>query len=253
MLVYAHLGHEIIHPDCPGCVASQEEEQKRHEQELRRRDQDQVREGFPRRSLMPRGLWKKTFENWLGEGLAYARAKEYAGNFRGRDYRSLMLYSKENGTGKTHLCAAIANRIFARWDGDPAPLPQCPVLYHTGPNLLLRVRATYHVRPEEGHETEQELYRSVAGVPLLILDDVGKEASRQASDHTQRVYFHIVDERYNAGLPILIASNRTLDEIEQFLGPIAGPAVVDRLTEMLRGKVIELRGPSYRKRMVAGD
>ena len=78
---------------------------------------------------------------------------------------------------------------------------------------------------------------------LLILDDVGKE---RPSEHTREVYFYIIDERYKAGLPVVITSNLPL-EGQPSLCDLMGPSTVDRLIGMTRGRVIELKGKSYRQ------
>lgn len=255
--VNGQRGRALSHVDCPRCREAKLEAEIAREQQVRLERQGEVREDFPRRALMPRKLWKQTFQSWVGKRGEMGVAKSYADNFpqewRPWGYHSLMLFSRLNGTGKTHLCAAIANQIFALWNDDPDPRPGCPVLYHTDPTLLVRIRATYNVRPgeESWRETEKEVYDSIAGKPLLILDDVGKDRPQRASEHTKRVYFHIVDERYNAELPMVLASNMTLAEMETFLGSVTGPAVVSRLTEMLQGKVVELSGPDYRKKLAA--
>lgn len=243
----------LRHRDCPECRRAKLEAERRREFEAKAQARKAARDAFPLKAQMPRHLWGKTFDNFFGQTSAAKVVREFAEGFpikRPFDYRSLMLYSKTNGLGKTHLAGAIANRIFDRWEEEECPGMACPVLYHTGPNLLLRVRSTYHIRPDEApwRETEAELYASLRAVSLLIVDDVGKEAGQVASEHTQRVYFHIIDDRYSAGLPVVMCSNLRPEELEDFLGPRVGPAVVDRLVQMTQGQVIELEGESYRRK-----
>jgi DNA replication protein DnaC len=249
----------VPHEDCPQCRAAKEEQRKRQDEEARTERKRETRAELPLKAQMPRDLRTETFENWLGESPALTVARQFADGFPLDEdpfgYRSLFLHSKRNGLGKSHLAGAIANRLFdrilERWDGDPDSSVSCPVLYHTGPHLLLRVRSSYNIRPDEApwRETEAEVFDSLRGVPLLIIDDVGKEAGGIASEHTQKVYFHIVDDRYGAGLPLVMCSNLSLEELARFLGPKVGPAVVDRLLEMCQGRIIELLGESYRQRL----
>jgi len=248
--------------NCTDCRAKLAEEMDRLEETSRVDKINKASSNFIYQAHMPRKLWEKTFKVWKGRSTAYKAAKEFAEGLplsATWGYRSMVLYSKMNGLGKSHLAAATANSIFDRWrklalageidttEGNIA----CPVLYHTGPDLLVRVRSTYNIRPDEApwRETEADLYEKLKNVKLLILDDIGKEGERVASEHTQRVYFQIIDGRYLNQLPLLICSNLDLEEMAAFLGPKVGPAVKDRLIEMTGDRVIELRGQSYRKRM----
>jgi len=248
--------------NCPDCRRKLVEERDLLEETLRVDEINKACSNFIYQAHMPRKLWEKTFKVWKGRSTAYKAAKEFAEGLplsATWGYRSMVLYSKMNGLGKSHLAAATANSIFERWRqlalaGDIDTTGgnfTCPVLYHTGPDLLVRVRSTYNIRPDEApwRETEADLYEKLKNVKLLILDDIGKEGELRASEHTQRVYFQIIDGRYLNQLPLLICSNLDLEEMAAFLGPKVGSAVKDRLIEMTGDRVIELRGQSYRKRM----
>jgi DNA replication protein DnaC len=247
---------ELKHRRCPACQKRlQEEEERQQAEEYRVRCQAARRE-LLEKSELPWRLQKKTFADFIGRSRAQRAVREFAENFPLRDargYGSIVLYSGENGVGKSHLAAAAANFIIERWPipQDPGERARRPVLYHTGPGLLLRIRATYNIRGEEElwRETELDVYNSLCGVPLLILDDVGKETTvkdiRRVSEHTQKVYFHIIDDRYTAGLPVFICSNYTVGELELLMGK----ATVSRLYEMTQGQIYEMKGTDYRKKI----
>lgn len=228
---------------CPECIAQQAAEEAEEERRALQVAQARVREQWVQ--SLPRKFWASTFESWQrrsGFDGVVRGCQEYADGFPIDDphgYPSLWLFSETNGLGKSHLANAVAHRIFQRWEVDPRQA-RCPVRYETGPGLMVRVKATYD-RVEPGHETEEMVYRSLRGGPLLILDDVGKETP---SEHTRRVYFHVIDQRYLEDLPVLLATNVPGERLEDLLGP----ATADRLFEMTRGgRCHTLRGKSYRE------
>lgn len=228
--------------ECPACREATDSRERAQEEQVREGQRVQLREDFRRRCGLPPKFQAKNFENFEGTPKAFEVAKRYAEEFPVEDPRgcpSLILHSPVNGVGKSHLAAAVANRIIERWRGDPNLGPGSPVLYLTAPALLLRVRSTYDRKDQLWHETEEDVYRELRGVPLLIVDDVGKEAP---SEHTQRVYFHIIDERYGHELPVLIVSNLNMDELVHLMGR----AVVSRLAEMAQGQVVKVSGRDYR-------
>ena len=161
-----------------------------------------------------------------------------------RGYRSLLLYSDPGvyGVGKTHLLAAAANWLITNCPTD-VDNPVCPVRFETGTSLVRRIRATYNLKDEDRpyHETEETLYNSLSGVGLLILDDVREET---ASRHSREVYYHIINERVNCGLPVMLSSNMN-PESPQF-ADVVGAATVSRLLGMVGGICYRLTGQDMR-------
>ena len=98
------------------------------------------------------------------------------------------------------------------------PGEPCPVIYETGTGLLRRIRGSYNLPPGSTHETEEEIYYRLRGVKLLILDDVGKTV---ASEHTRRVFYEVIEDRYSTGLPLIMVSNMEGEELENLIGPAA--------------------------------
>jgi len=156
-----------------------------------------------------------------------------------------MLYSGEPGVGKTTLMACMASHIFETWQGKPGGA-RCPVKFESGPGLTRRIRATWNL-PDEGprHEREEDVYKELSGVPLLMLDDVGKEQPRSYR-FTQEMYWFIVDERVKAGLPLVLNSRLPMtgkDSLEDLMGK----DTVDRLYGMCQGDIVEIEAQSYRR------
>ena len=199
----------------------------------------------------------KDFSNYevnKNNELAFNMSKKYAEEIplkTNMDYKSLGLYSKEDwGVGKTHLVCAIAKRLIERCRNTN------PVLYITEPDMLLRLRGTFN--RQDSAETETIVYKELTTIPVLIVDDVGKEDVADPR-FVQRVWFYIINTRYNNLLPVIITSNLTPDGIAHYLGGSRGnEATADRLYEMLNGEYYEIKGErykgdSYRRKLNSGS
>ncbi len=190
----------------------------------------------------------KTFKNFdkSRQSGAYNDALSWAKGFNlenPKGYPSLIFYSDTPGLGKTHLVAGIADYLFNHWQGTPGRT-RSPIIFVKGPHLVRRIRWTYSVREDEYyHEREEEVYREITGVPLLLLDDVGKETP---SKFTRETYWYIIDERVTSGLPVIMTSRLPL-EGDNSLEQLMGEDTVDRLYGMCRGEVTEMTGKSYRR------
>lgn len=253
--------NRVIHRprECGECRQKREAEEQRETQEAEALAMMKLRAQW-RRSIsslgglttpcgIPPQLLSRTFENFErpAQRKACDQIRQWARDFPleySPDYPSLMLYSDKDvyGVGKTHLLVAAANWIIDHWQGDPE-LATCPVRFETGPGLVRRLRATYNVADElkPYHETEEMVYASLRGVKLLILDDVGKETP---SNHTRELYFHIINERLNWGLPVLLSAN--LDPESSDFEEVVGGATVSRIMGMIRGKCYQLAGEDWR-------
>jgi len=233
--------------ECPECKQKREERERLEAEEENRLRLIALREKWRLSCGIPQWMINKTFDNFEAnlQKVAYREALNYAEGLNLEEvigYPSLIFYSQENGVGKTHLAIAIVNKTIDNWNGD-TDRPACPVRFESGPGLIRRIRATYNIGIGAYHEREEDVYNQLRGVKLLILDDVGKE---RPSEHTREVYFYIIDERYKAGLPVVITSNLPL-ESQPSLSDLMGVSTVDRLIGMTRGKIIELKGKSYRQ------
>ncbi len=254
----AHIGHvlgitiEFGKGYCPTCREGMREDEERREVETQARELSEKREawrlecGVPRRFQVCRF---SKFDTRVDESImkVWAECKSYAESFRFRQpqqSKSLVMFSEGVwGVGKTHLVCAIAHAILDRWQGETS---YCPVYFISEPDLFLKVRSTFNRSRGVESETEEDIYRKLATVPLLILDDVGKE---EVSDprFVQRALFAIINGRYDNMLPIVITANLNPDNLEKHLGGDRGNcASMNRLVEMTGSTFWELRGESYR-------
>jgi DNA replication protein DnaC len=247
------LGVILPSPDiCPDCIKKRE---TKKEAEGKRIFEEYKKARIRRWRLdsgIPPKFQNERFETFKpkndNQKRKLALCKNYAEEFpiNGRSYKSLALFSsKVWGHGKSHLVASIGHRVIDRWWWDKN---ESPVYYISEPDLFIRIRASFNRRNDYGrYETEQDIYNQLKTVPLLIIDDVGKE---EVSDprFVQRVWFSIVNGRYDNLKPIVITANLTPDELASYLGGNRNnEASFDRLWEMLGGKFDEVIGDSHRR------
>lgn len=238
---------------CPACQHKKAAELKAKEEAERLAEVARQRRKWRYTCGIPDLFMNKRFETFEKERqpLAYKKCLRYAEQSPlspARGYPSLVLFSAGVwGVGKTHLICSIAHQILNRWNGEEI---SCPVLFITEPDLFRRIQATYNIPPEEKarRESENDVFTHLIKVPLLILDDIGKE-ERADPRFVQKVLFAIIDGRYRLQLPIVLTTNLSPEQLSAHLGGERGnDASYDRLVEMSEGKFIQLKGKSYRRK-----
>lgn len=237
---------------CPEAVAEYEKaeaERKAKEEAERKAEEDRkFRERIQRiigESGMGERFLRRTFDTFQitdKNRIAARIAKKYADNFEDmlpkRDQpepgRNGLFIAGPTGTGKTHLAAAIANQLIHNG---------IPVICMTMIDLLERIKRTFSRKGvDEG--SVLTLYKTV---PLLIIDDMGKEP---ATEWAVSTIYNIINGRYEAYMPIIITTNYDDKTLVARLTPqtthdsITAEATIDRLNEMCR--VVILDGDSWR-------
>jgi DNA replication protein DnaC len=140
-----------------------------------------------------------------------------------------LIASGPSGTGKTHLAVAIAYRAIqngfeARFTTATALIDELSTATRKG-----RLR---HVLPAYTHPH------------VLVIDEVGYLSY---GPDAANVLFHVVNERYLHQRPMLFTTNKPLSAWGRVLhDPDLAQAILDRVLE--RGRLLELRGPSFRTR-----
>lgn len=127
------------------------------------------------------------------------------------------------GCGKTHLvCAAALHRVR---------MGQSGIRYLNVPIFLDRIRASFKF----SESAAQDLFEyCCTKASLVILDDFGKEKATDWA--TERLYV-LVESRYQNMLPVLVTSNRSLDELDA----LGYGATVSRLQQMCRTIKLETK------------
>ncbi len=177
------------------------------------------------------------------------RFQEYAAGFPvGQTpfgVESLLITRDLNGVGKTLLGSLILKDMINRCEEIArkcSPFQFWPIS-----------RVKQRLRSAERYsslESVEEVYRDFATVRLLLIDDVGKEKLDGAdAAFIQEAYFTIINERYNANLPIILTSNLNFDPWVPgglCLENIMGRAAVSRLMEMTLGTAYIIEGEDRR-------
>jgi DNA replication protein DnaC len=135
------------------------------------------------------------------------------------------------GTGKTHQAYGALRRIA---EAGPTRFEMVAI---TAPDMygLLRPGGS-----EKGSEHE---LRRLCHIPLLLLDDLGTE---KLSEWTEEATYRLVNERYNACLPLLITTNLLVrSSAERDLVSRLGERLASRLSQ--DATVIHLDGPDMRR------
>lgn len=134
-----------------------------------------------------------------------------------------LLLSGASGCGKTHLAAAIVNRLLER--GEPA-------LFVVVPDLLDHLRSAYQPASEIGYDA---LFERVRNAPVLVLDDLGTQAP---TPWAQEKLFQLINHRFNMRLPTVVTTNAAPEQLDERLRT--------RLTDagIARVYVLESRRPS---------
>ena len=244
----------VISDSCPKCRQKKREESDERERQriegeiVERKLAWRISGGIPRRFSSERFETFKT--DGVNEKKLHALCLDYAENYpleRGVEYGSLGIFSKQVwGNGKSHLACSIAHRLIDRWIGGGE---KSPVLYIEEGQMFRRIRATFNRNYDSNSETEDSVYHHLINVPLLIVDDIGKEEVADPR-FVQRVWFSVINGRYDNVLPVVITANLDPDGIEQHLGGSRGnEATFDRLYEMLGGVFWEMTGASYRRKI----
>ncbi len=135
----------------------------------------------------------------------------------------LVFNSTGYGNGKTHLAAAIANYVTNTGE---------PVLFVVVPDFLDYLRATFN--PSTNARLDSR-FDEVRKAPLLVLDDLGTES---ATAWAREKLYQLFNYRYNAHLPTVITSAKSIDELE--------PRLATRMLDGTRCIFFVIEAPSYR-------
>ncbi|MPZ23425.1 MAG: AAA family ATPase [Dehalococcoidia bacterium] len=198
----------LDHPDfgrafpC-SCVADEEEDQRHSNLG------PLVRLGFD--NLIPTGRSSNPHDQQsFGHCLAAARGFADAPD-------GWLVLSGPSGAGKTHIAAAITNRLIE--NGRAA-------LFVVVPDLLDHLRSAYSPKSELPYD---QLFEQVKNAPILVLDDLGTQSM---TPWTQEKLFQLINHRFNAQLPTVFTTNLRPTELPERMRT--------RLTDTSLARVFEL-------------
>lgn len=222
---------EVIHPFTGekkkvrcicDCIRKEQEAQKDRE---RREEQDRQRRiCFAETNMKD---WNFANDDRRNEKLSDAM-QNYVKNFTDfkKEGKGLLLHGTV-GTGKTYFSACIANALIDK-----------------GYSVMMTNFARLTNQIQGMYEGKQKFIDSLNRYSLLIIDDLGAE---RKSEFMQEMVFHIIDSRYRSGLPFIITTNLTTDEIKK-PQDIGYSRIYDRIIE--RCFPVEVSGASRRRQNV---
>ena len=123
-------------------------------------------------------------------------ARQYAEQFDSnpRKNHGLLLWG-DVGTGKSFFAGCIVNALLDR--GILAVMTNLPRLMNYMSGMTFAERSSFEVKLNH--------------IPLLVLDDLGVERS---TEYAMEQKFRIIDGRVRSGLPLIVTTNLTMDELK---------------------------------------
>jgi DNA replication protein DnaC len=178
-------------------------------------------------------LARLTFANLIARGRSagareqelYRQCVDDAGAFA-ESPDGWLLLSGASGCGKTHIAAAIVNRLLER--GEPA-------LFVVVPDLLDHLRSAYQPGAEIGYD---DLFERVRNAPVLVLDDLGTQAQ---TPWAQEKLFQLINHRFNTRLPTVVTTNLLPEQIDDRLRTRLTDASIARVYVLEAKRPSELR------------
>lgn len=182
----------------PYCLCKCAAEKKRADEEERARQQFALRVNYLRYDAFPEEKmrsWTFDADDGANEKISTV-ARNYVKNFdiMREGGKGLLLFGN-TGTGKTFTAACIANALIDR--GIPCLVTNFARIGNTLQGM---------------YEGKQAYLDSFNTFPLLVLDDLGIERS---SEYMQEIVYNVVDARCRAGLPLIVTTNLTSDELKK--------------------------------------
>lgn len=217
----------------PPCLCKCRQEQRGREEAEHKRIlfEDKVKRlrqmGFPEREMQE---W--TFANADGSNeKLISAAQRYVDNFKEfrKNGKGLLLFGTV-GTGKTFISACIANALIDRG---------YPVLMTNFARIANTVSGMW--------EGKQEYYDSLNDYQLLVLDDL---AAERKTEYMSEIVFNVIDARYRAGLPLIVTTNLTSEELKH-PADISYQRTFSRLLEMCIP--VEVEGKDKRLEKLKAD
>ena len=202
------------------------EEQRRQREKLQERIKKQRLADFPESDMQH---WTFSADDGADQRIMRA-AKNYVANFAQfrKQGKGLLLYGGV-GTGKTFAAACITNALI---DTDRPCLMT---------NFARVLNTLWSI------EEKQAYIDSFNKFDLLVLDDLGTE---RRSEYAQEQVFNVIDGRYRAGLPLIITTNLSIEEIKK-PDSVGNSRIYDRVLEMCHP--VEVTGKSRRRQKVAAE
>ena len=166
---------------------------------------ENIQEGVPYQSVEDANLNpNNTFENFIvgnSNKFAFVAAQAVAEK-PGKAYNPLFLYSK-SGLGKTHLMQAIGNYILKN--------SNMKVLYISSDKFVNDFINAVRTNDKTNFNKIDNFKNRYRNIDVLIIDDIQFLGTATKG---QEEFFHTFNELYNSNKQIIIASDRSVDDLK---------------------------------------
>ena len=190
VMIYNHL--QPIRVKCHCEAMGYQNEQERQRREEVRMESDRLRKIGVQDPLLNRYTFSK--DRGFCDKLYLARQYAEQFNIDLHKNHGLLLWG-DVGTGKSFFAGCIVNALLDR--GLLAVMVNLP--------RLIRCMSGMNIAERSGLEEK------LNHVPLLVLDDFGVERS---TEYSMEQKFRIIDGRVRSGLPLIVTTNLTMDELK---------------------------------------
>lgn len=217
----------------PYCLCKCETERRDREDaerkriEFEKRIKELRRIGFPDDEMQS---WTFNADDRADEHITSVALK-YVENFdtMRENGKGLLLFGTV-GTGKTFTAACIANALIDKG---------YPCLVTNFARLINTISGMY--------DGKQDYIDGLNRFALLVIDDLATEAD---TEYRNEIIFNVIDSRYRAGLPLIITTNLTAQELKNS-ADIKKQRIYSRLFE--RCLPLEVKGSDRRRDRLKDD
>lgn len=135
---------------------------------------------------------------------AVKKARGYIKHFEefSKDGMGLFIYSKSEGSGKTHLVSAIANEIMGRYKES--------IKFVRAVNFFAEMKRNISADKNGDPYARSNIFESTTKANILIIDDIGAGAQ---SSYISDLVYELVNKRVQQNKVTLFTSKRSFSEL----------------------------------------
>lgn len=203
--------------ECTECVGEHEEKEKAHraKAEIKNRFDSAMRIGGDL-TYIPKRFIDKTLYNYKSGSKEQDRilsiCRKFIKNFtEAKEKGTSLVFCGRPGTGKTHLAYAIVSLLREQFT---------IAVVSTAADMTSEIKDAF----KSDTETTTDISRKYSNYDFLVIDEVGVQVSSEAE---KRIFFDVINKRYENMLPTLLISNLEKRELTSFVGE----RVMDRMKE----------------------
>jgi DNA replication protein DnaC len=167
----------------------------------------------------------QSLESWIEEVVARGGSRESATAMvrslrRWLETTAWLLLIGPVSTGKTGLAVALMWELAGRG---------ISIHFVNASDMVMRIKGTFD-RPDQ---SEVAMFDSLAEAPVLVIDDLGKQAM---TPYAKELFYRLFNERSGNGRRTIVTSN--LAKTESLKGHV-GEAIYDRLIQVVKVATID--------------